>query len=193
MEQDYEKILGQVKKPRKNSRTKGAANERSLCKHLQAWTGHEFARVPSSGGLRWKEGQNIVGDLVCTDPKALFPFSVETKHYEKVTCVVKNEFLAPTCTMHKIWSQACRDAEREGKIPLCFIKENKQRGWTVYMAYTDYVLLGIHGFIYNEVSYTLPDAVEARYANVFVTFPSSSLFSLDFEHLMDMYKVNYEE
>lgn len=197
MEEDYEKILGQVKKPRKNSRTKGAANERSLCKALEEWTGQAFARIPSSGGLRWKDGQNIVGDLVCVDPNFVFPFSVETKHYANVTCVVKNRFLSPTCTMYKIWMQACRDAERESKIPICFIKTNKQRGWTVYLSKEAALklklassLLSLNAFVDNM--YTIeyvPTAV--THAWEFVTLPSHKLFQIPFGRFITNYKINY--
>lgn len=200
MEENYEKLLGQVRKPRKNSRTKGANNERSLCKTLLKWTGHEFARIPSSGGLRWKEGQNIVGDLVCTNSKVLFPFSIETKHYEKVTCVVKDGWLAPTCTMYKIWMQACRDAERENKIPLCLIKTQNQRGWTVYIPASDFVLLGLGMYLcgtsFKAASrvYSLTDENYHGFANGrFITFPSSLLLAIPFESIIKAYKANYLE
>lgn len=200
MEEDYEKILGQVKKPRKNSRTKGAANERSLCKVLEEWTGQAFARIPSSGGLRWKEGQNIVGDLVCVDPNFVFPFSVETKHYANVTCVVKKGFLSPTCTMYKIWMQACRDAEREDKIPICFIKTNKQKGWTVYLSKDDALLLGLVRakadlLRFADNIYYISDPNYAGYVyGTFVTFPSYKLFQeVPFSRLISNYKINYLE
>lgn len=193
MEEAYESLLGKVKAPRKNSRTKGANNERKLCKALQEWTGLEFARVPSSGGLRWKDGQNIVGDLVCTDPKAVFPFSVETKHYAKVTCVVVGTYLKDTCTMYKIWKQACRDAERENKIPICFIRTDKQKGWSVYLALADCIVLGINRDEKGARSFKTSDVLDNRYCNKwFRVFPHTELFKSPFSTVMSNYQVHQE-
>lgn len=136
--ESYEDILGRQKKPRKNSRLKGAENERKLAKHMEAWTGKEFARVPSSGGLRWREGQNICGDLICTDPHFPFPFSLETKHYEKgkITQTYSDELLKvlkPSCKLYKVFEQAFTDAARDRKLPLILLKDGSMRGWHVWM------------------------------------------------------------
>jgi len=186
MEESYEDLLGKIKAPRKNSHLIGAANERALVKKLRKWAGIDFARVPSSGGLRWKDGQNIVGDLVCPDINAVFPFSVETKHYAKVTCVVKEGLLVPTCTMYKIWEQAKRDAARENKIPICFIKVGKQKGWSIYLASRDMMRLHIY---LEGVAYYRQKPWDS--CNGFGVFSSVDLFKIPFQEIIAAYEINY--
>lgn len=113
-----------------NSRTKGIKNERDLAKALEKWTGKKFARVPSSGGLRWTNTVNACGDLIAQDKDFNFPFSIETKHYKKITVT---ETLRSNSKIFTFWEQAVRDANRANKLSILFVKGNYQRGWYVFI------------------------------------------------------------
>ena len=67
-----------------NSKSKGGRFERAISKWFTNWTGYEFNRVPASGGLRWKNAENITSDVACTDSKnsRKFRFSIESKSYQ---------------------------------------------------------------------------------------------------------------
>ena len=64
-----------------NSKNKGSTFERVIAKKLTEWSGHEFNRTPMSGGLRWKEDNSVVGDIV-PPPDLNFPFGIEIKKQE---------------------------------------------------------------------------------------------------------------
>lgn len=72
---------------RVNSKAKGNRFERVVCKSFQNWSGYEFSRTPSSGGLRWKKADNISSDVICSDPKhsKKFPFSIEVKTIKRLS------------------------------------------------------------------------------------------------------------
>jgi hypothetical protein len=108
-----------------NSKKKGSKNERSLCKWFQEWTGYEFSRTPSSGGLRWRKTDNIASDLVCSDERhsRKFPFSVETKDYKDINFehLLLNK---KSCKIKEFLKQAIGDGIRAKKIPLLFMRYN---------------------------------------------------------------------
>lgn len=109
-----------------NSRRKGSKSERSVSKLFQEWTGYEFARTPSSGGLQWKNRSSISGDIVCTDAlhAPRFRFSVETKFHKEINF----EHLIMGIKKGDIkdfWGQAQRDGERSGKIPMLMMRYNR--------------------------------------------------------------------
>lgn len=114
-------IFGEGYKQPINQKKKGNRNELVVCKLLEKWTGAPFSRVPSSGGLRWKNNKSICGDVVCTDENVYFPFSVETKHLKELTV---NERLRTNSKVFTIYKQAKRDAERAGKIPMMMLRCN---------------------------------------------------------------------
>lgn len=105
-----------------NSREKGCKNELVLSKVLEKWTGQQFSRTPSSGGLRWFDAPDVVGDVVCCNRKFYFPFAVETKHYKSVFVTGK---LRENSLIYTFWAQAERDAIRANKHPLLFVRSNK--------------------------------------------------------------------
>lgn len=130
--------------PRKrgiNSRDKGTSNELRLCKCLGKWTGTEFVRIPASGGLRWKNTENICGDVISTDKKLLFPFEIETKHLKHI--VLEGKPLPTRSAVDTRWSQCEADAERSNKIPLMFLRTNgmSKDTWIVYMTKSLYLCL----------------------------------------------------
>jgi len=105
-----------------NSRRKGSKNERKIAYWFKEWTGYDFARTPSSGGLRWKGMDTVIGDIVCTDKEhsLIFPFSIECKvrddiSFEHLLLDVKSE-------IREFWDQCTRDSERGSKLPLLFMR-----------------------------------------------------------------------
>jgi len=105
-----------------NQKQKGNRNELRVAKLLAEWAGHEFVRVPMSGGLRWKNTMNICGDVVSTDPDFKFDYSVETKHLASLG------LNSPTMRKNSVvlthFKQASRDAARSGKKPFLMLRDN---------------------------------------------------------------------
>lgn len=123
-----------------NSKVKGNRNELRLAKKLTEWTGHEFTRIPQSGGLRWKNLENICGDLISTNKDFDFPFVIETKHLKSFT---SPRILAKNSAIYSIWRQVKDDSERykaatdEIKHPLLFLRKNGMPIDTWYVVLSD--------------------------------------------------------
>lgn len=106
-----------------NSRSKGSKNERELSKIIETWTGKNFSRTPSSGGLQWKNSMSK-GDIVCTSEGHYFPFCIEAKNYREIEF---NHLLYPSKKGVKIlefWKQCIRDANLCNKCPILFMRYN---------------------------------------------------------------------
>lgn len=121
-----------------NSRTKGNRFERDVAKYMQEWTGYEFGRVPSSGGLRWKKTDNITGDITCTDTKHArrFPFSIECKFYNEL----KFEHLLLGNKSGKIvsfWEQCKADGVRANKVPMLVMRYNQMAKGEYFIMFSD--------------------------------------------------------
>lgn len=105
-----------------NQKAKGNRNELVVCKVLEEWVGEPFARVPSSGGLRWKDFNNAVGDVVCQNSKVIFPFVIETKHLKSYAV---DKTLRSNSKFFTIYErQAKPDAIRAKKLPMLLIRKN---------------------------------------------------------------------
>ncbi len=104
-----------------NSKRKGNVNEGTCCKAMKSWTGYKFVRVPMSGGLRWKDSQNVAADLICDEPDVEFRMTVETKHLKKITI---SRVLKTNSMVFTIWEQVMSDAMRCGKLPMAMLREN---------------------------------------------------------------------
>ena len=142
-----DKILPPKRRPSINSKDKGNANERAVAKWLSAWTGKDFVRTPSSGGLRWQNslGLNICGDVVCTNQGHTFPFTVETKHLKDISFKVsKNGTLREYSQVLTIFQQASRDADRDCKSPMMLLRCNGMPAntWWVFLEY-DNAMYGV--------------------------------------------------
>lgn len=108
-----------------NGKKKGSRFERVISKWFTAWTGYEFNRVPASGGLRWKDAENITSDVACTDSKhsRKFNFSIECKNYQDLN--FEHILLEKkTCKILKFWEQARDDAARAKKLPILIMHYN---------------------------------------------------------------------
>lgn len=104
-----------------NSKVKGSQNERACAKSLEAWTGYHFVRVPASGGLRWRDSQNVSADLICDEPGVDFIYSLETKHLKSITI---KRTLSSSSAIFTIWNQVISDAVRSVKIPMALLRSN---------------------------------------------------------------------
>lgn len=108
-----------------NSKKKGSKNERDVCKWWKEWTGFEFSRVPSSGGLRWSRTTDTTGDIICSDQKHFlkFPFSIEAKNYKDLNfehLLLDNKNIK----ILEFWKQAKGDGERGNKEPILMMRYN---------------------------------------------------------------------
>lgn len=126
-----------------NSRRKGSKNERKIADWFKVWTGFEFARTPSSGGLRWKGMESVIGDIVCTDKEhsLIFPFSIECK--VRVDISFEHLLLDVNSDILEFWDQCSRDALRGTKVPLLFMRyANMPKGvYFVVMRLATYSLI----------------------------------------------------
>ncbi len=108
-----------------NSKAKGSKNERDVCKWWKSWTGYDFSRVPSSGGLRWSRTADTTGDVICSDKKHYirFSFSIEAKSYKDINfehLLLDNKKIK----ILEFWEQALSDASRGGKVPILMMRYN---------------------------------------------------------------------
>lgn len=102
-----------------NSRKKGARGEKHALEVLQNWTNKKFGRVPSSGGLNWKN-QMSSGDVICITDGHYFPYTVEVKNYRDINFA--HLFTTDKADILKFWQQAERDAARVNKVPLLMMR-----------------------------------------------------------------------
>jgi Holliday junction resolvase len=108
-----------------NSKQKGNKGEREVAKWWEAWTGMEFARIPSSGGLRWHSTHNTVGDIMCTHEihSRRFQFTIECKNYKDINfehLILGNKKVK----ILEFWQQTQDDAVRGDKVPILFMRYN---------------------------------------------------------------------
>lgn len=120
-------LFGTVHRAQKiNSKIKGNRSELVVTKLLMGWTGHEFARVPQSGGLGWKYRMDICGDVINVDPTFYFPFSVEAKSYKNVGLASEEPSdLRKNSIIYTFFEQCKRDADAAGKIPFLIVRQNE--------------------------------------------------------------------
>lgn len=113
-----------------NSKQKGNTNERVAAKALKSWTGYSFVRVPSSGGLRWRDSGRVSADLICDEPDVEFDFTIETKHLKKITIA---RVLKSNSMIFTIWEQVMSDALRCQKIPMAMLRANGMPAGEYYL------------------------------------------------------------
>lgn len=136
-------LFGKGRSQTINQKQKGNMNERVAAKVLQEWTGAEFVRVPQSGGLRWKNADNITGDIMCTKKRLGFPFSVETKHVASLAFTDRCGMgllpkLRSNSTIYTYWKQASDDAVRSSKVPMLMVRQNGMEKKTFYLFLPDW-------------------------------------------------------
>lgn len=170
-----------------NSRNKGNKNEREVAKLWNAWTGKEFTRIPSSGGLRWNRTHNTTGDLICADEKhsRYFTFSIECKFHKEINF---QHLILPNKSVKIIefWNQAVEDSERAKRIPILFMRYNGMPANFHFVVLSE----GYYNAILSKrlpthrlmKLYGMPEA-----ASDFVILASDDLFQLDYTEL---HKIN---
>jgi len=132
-----------------NSKKKGNRNERALCKKFEEWTGYEFTRTPSSGGLRWKRKDDTVGDIVCIDERHgyRFKFVIEAKWYADIEF---NDLINGNTQIDILdwWDQVIGDAKRASKIPMVFMRQNGMKK-DMYFVIMD---MDFYMYVFSEFS-----------------------------------------
>lgn len=106
-----------------NQRSKGNKAQRVAAGVLKAWTKKNFASTPRSGGLRWNNMRNVIGDVTCTTEGHFFPFSVEVKFYKDIN--FEHPMYLDKGDLYDFWAQAQEDAVRAKKLPLLMIRYNR--------------------------------------------------------------------
>ena len=161
-------------KKRINSRSKGARAERRVIELLKAWTGFEFSRVPSSGGLRWGKTENITGDIVCSDErhKCLFSFEVKSRAEIDFSKLVASHHKAE---IWEFWEQCKRDADRGYKIPLLLFRMDG-------LSPADFFFLAMSYKHFKRFKGAMGKYPYIRVLNTepLVVFPSGMLFEVDY-------------
>lgn len=80
--QSCSKFKANKKKTGKKAKNKGNAFENTISKIYSEILGVRFKRVPASGGLRWKNRSDVIGDITITDEDYRAEFVVECKNSE---------------------------------------------------------------------------------------------------------------
>jgi hypothetical protein len=113
-----------------NARKKGQRGEKMAIAFLKKWTKMDFARTPSSGGLRWKKADNISGDIVCIERNYIFPLSIEVKFVRDINFEhllyhrPDRKSGRLVSRIEEFWMQATADGERAEKIPMLMMRYN---------------------------------------------------------------------
>ncbi len=104
-----------------NARSKGSRGERELADTFSTWWGVKFNRTPSSGAYSTihARGSGCAGDISCDDPQ--FPWCIECKRVESVDIA---QLFNPKALMYEWWTQACKSAALEKKVPLLVFRKN---------------------------------------------------------------------
>jgi len=107
-----------------NSKKKGNRYERSVAKWFTDWSGYKFERNRAGSGAWWTN-KDASSDITCTDEKHAHrcKISIECKFYKDI----KFEhilFDKKGQSIIKFWSQAVRDSERVGKVPILCMRYN---------------------------------------------------------------------
>lgn len=168
-----------------NSKAKGSKGERDLCKWWKDWTGQEFTRVPSSGGLRWSRTSDTTGDIINADQKHYlrFPFSIECKVHKSIDFkdILKGN---KNCQVIDFWGQASDDAKRGSKIPILFMRENGMAKGLYYVALPPSVFHLLRGtdmiksFVNKEPYFLISSG-----SNIFYVITSKELLSYDYSKI----------
>ena len=170
-----------------NSKSKGGRFERAISKWFTNWTGYEFNRVPASGGLRWKNAENITSDVACTDAKhsKKFHFSIECKSYQDLN--FEHILLEKkSCKILKFWEQAMSDAQRGKKLPMLIMKYNGMpKGEAFVMVGYEVYIKCIQPFRGNmnkaQMAFHLNPKNEISDSNCFYVFLLSDLKVIDYK------------
>ena len=129
-----------------DSRAKGARAESDLVKKLKTETGHDFRRVPLSGGLHASHG--LKGDLYI--PNSLNIYCIEVKHY-KDDHISSKILTDKTPQIEEWWVQTKREAAQVSRKPLLIYKFDRSKWFVAYEELPNqyqyrYMMISINGF-----------------------------------------------
>jgi Holliday junction resolvase len=127
------------RKQKINSKVKGNRAELVVSKLLSDWLGTEVVRVPQSGGLHWQHSARVCGDVIVTDPKVDFPFSVEVKSYKNLGLPRNDRLLRKNSIIFTFFEQCKRDAVAAKKVPFLIVREN-QMSKDQYIIFLDFTI-----------------------------------------------------
>lgn len=176
-----------------NSRNKGNKGERKAAALFKTWTGKEFARTPSSGGLSWKSS-NSKGDVVCTSEGHYFPFVVEIKTHKEIDF---SHLLVPGIKNVKIlefWEQADRDAKKANKIPMLLMRYDRLPADFYFLVVTQEFAKLCH----VELTSSIPGFTSLRYHNyktnqALMVFSSKEFFMTNYKTVKKIAKTYLKE
>ena len=119
-----------------DSKAKGARAEADLVKKLSQETGHNFKRIPLSGGLDASHG--LKGDLYI--PNSLNIYCIEVKHYadDHLTSKVLTD---KNPQLEVWWDQTLREAAQISRKPLLIYKFDRSK-W--FVAWNDTIPNAYH-------------------------------------------------
>lgn len=164
-----------------NSKKKGSRNERMLAKAFEKWTGFKFARVPMSGGLRWKRTLDTTGDIMVAEQEHIFdfPFSIETKFYANIE--PWKILLGQNSKLDLFMRQARDDAKRANKIPIVLFRFNQMpvSTWFIIIEFNVFKLLEDELFFENGFM---------NFNNEFCIFTSECLFESEYPNVLTILK-----
>lgn len=124
--------MGSKKRSKIGARNKRIAyvQEKRVADRLSERLGGEFYPTPRSGGLRWKEREDTIGDVVT--PK-WFPFTIECKHSKEVCFLRLFDTRGPNTSKDFIswWGEACENALRSGKTPMLVVGKSHRKDLVV--------------------------------------------------------------
>jgi Holliday junction resolvase len=110
-----------------DSRAKGARAESDLVKKLKTVTGHDFKRVPLSGGLHASHG--LKGDLYI--PNSLNIYCIEVKHY-KDDHLTSKVLTDKESQLEQWWKQTIREAAQISRKPLLIYKFDRSKWFAAW-------------------------------------------------------------
>jgi hypothetical protein len=176
-------LFGIVHRTKKiNSKVKGNRGELAAAKLLSKWLDMEVVRVPQSGGLHWQHSARVCGDVIVTDPKFDFIFSVEVKSYKNLG--LKDGFdveLRKNSIIYKFFNQCQKDAQAAGKIPFLMVRHNgmKKDTYFIFLSLELLQLMKIGNYVNPEIQGELDG------------FYSEEFFkSITYEQLKFVYGIN---
>lgn len=129
-----------------DSRAKGARAEADLVKKLSQHTGHNFKRVPLSGGLDASHG--LKGDLYI--PNSLNIFCIEVKHY-KDDHLTSKILTDKEPQIQEWWEQTLREAAQISRKPLLIFKFDRSKWFCAFKEFPTneehyrFIMINING------------------------------------------------
>jgi len=109
-----------------NSNKKGSRNELELAAFFTTWIGKPFGKNPMSGANANLRKLGLVADIICLDSNYNFPFSIETKFWQRFN--IHKEEITRSKTIFKIWEHLVLECSESKKEPLLALRDNKTKG-----------------------------------------------------------------